>query len=484
MSLIQKGLPLSTAAAKAGMSEPTGRKYRDLGKLPSAVRRRHDWRTRPDPFEEVWPEVLAYLERDPQLQAKTLFEEIRKRDPQRYRASQLRTLQRKVRLWRASHGAEKEVFFSQVYRPGEQGQSDFAHMTALGIVIAGEAFEHLIYHFVLPYSNWEFAEIAYSESFEALADGLQDALEMLGGSPVEHRTDCMSAATHELRKTRGRGFNERYRELLDHYHMKPSKIRPGKANENGDVEQSHFRLKDTVDQRLRLRGRRDFQSLDEYQGFLQALVRERNEGRRAKLEEELRCLRPLPARRLDATGEVMVKVTRWSTLRILRNTYSVPSRLIGYRLKARVHAREIELEYGGEVVEQFERLRGRERQRINYRHLIHSLIRKPGAFRRFVYQEALFPTVVFRKAYDALVEKSEKWADLEYLRILHLAATTLESQVEEALERLLAEDQVPEYEKVKALAAPGDTGSGPEVTIAEPDLRAYDELLALEEVPA
>jgi len=136
------------------------------------------------------------------------------------------------------------------------------------------------------------------------------------------------------------------------------------------------------------------------------------------------------------------------------------------------------------VVEQFERLRGRERQRINYRHLIHSLIRKPGAFRRFVYQEALFPTVVFRKAYDALVEKSEKWADLEYLRILHLAATTLESQVEEALERLLAEDQVPEYEKVKALAAPGDTGSGPEVTIAEPDLRAYDELLALEEVPA
>ena len=233
MSLIKKGFPLATAAVKAGMSEGTARKYRRLGKPPSEVGAPHGWRTRSDPFEEL-----------------------QRRHPGQYQAGQLRTLQRRFRHWRALHGADKEVYFAQVHRPGEQCQSDFTGMDALGVTIAGDAFPHLLYHFVLTYSNWESVSLCYSETFEALSEGFQGALWRLGGVPEEHRTDNLSAATHELAKSRGRGFTERYQELLGHYGMRGSKNTPGRAHENGDVESSHGGLKNVVDQRLRLRGSR------------------------------------------------------------------------------------------------------------------------------------------------------------------------------------------------------------------------------------
>ena len=484
MSFLGRGLPLSVAADKAVMSERTARKYRGAGKLPSEIAKRHDWRTRVDPFSEAWSEIEGLIKKDPALQAWTIFQDLQRRHPGRYPDGQLRTLQRRIRRWRALCGPDQEVFFAQEHRPGEQSQSDFTSMNSLSITIEGQPFPHLAYHFVLTYSNWEHAEIAYSESFEALSEGLQNALWSLGAVPEEHRTDCLSAATHELRDTRGRGFNARYQELLGHYDTRPSKISPGKANENGDVEQSHHRIKEVVDQRLRLRGSRDFPSREEYRRFLQELAAERNQNREARLHEELEVMKPLPARRLDSFRDEVVTVSRWSCVRLLKNTYSVPSRLIGHRLRARIHATHIELEYAGQLVQSMERLRGETRQRIDYRHLIHSLIRKPGAFRRYVFREALFPTVVFRRAYDALVERSQKWADLEYVRILHLAATTLESKVEEVLTRILEEGEVPEYEAVKALAAPQEPAACPVVTVMEPDLSAYDRLLEPEAVSA
>jgi hypothetical protein len=482
MSLVGKGIPISTASDKAGMSEPTARKYRKSGKLPSDLTRRHDWRTRSDPFAEVWSEIVTLLEGDGHLQGRTIFDDLQRRYPGKFPDGQLRTLQRQIRKWRALHGPEQEVFFAQEYRPGQQSQSDFTWMHSLEVTIQGQAFPHLAYHFVLPYSNFEYAELAYSESFEALSQGLQSALWFVGAVPEEHRTDCLSAATHELRESRGRGFNARYKELLDHYGLRPSKIKAGNANENGDVEQSHFRFKDAVDQQLRLRGSRDFPSREEYLKFLRDLVAVRNRNREAKYHEELQVMRGLPLRRMDSFRDELVSVTCWSTVRIVGNTYSVPSRLIGYRVRARIHAEHIELEFGGQVVQSMERLRGIDRQRIDYRHLIHSLIRKPGAFQRYVYRDALFPAVVFRQAYDLLVERSQKWADLEYVRILHLAAMTMESTVEEALLTILAEGEVPEYERVKALAAPEDPAPCPQVEIPEPDLSAYDRLLEHQEV--
>lgn len=478
MSLIKNKIPLSTASVKAGMSEPTARKYRNSGKMPSQVKTKHDWRTRPDPFDGIWPEIEALLERDAGLEAKTVFEEMRRRHPDRIARGQLRTLQRRFRDWRAFHGPDKEIFFPQVYSPGEMGQSDFTSMNALGITIAGMPLKHLIYHFVLPFSNWEHVTIAYSESFESLSEGLQEALWTLGAVPVVHRSDNLSAATHELIHTRGRGFTVRYLELLAHYGMKASKNQPGKANENGDVEQSHYRFRNAVDQRLRLQGQREFSTLQEYDRFLRAVANERNAPRKEQLEQELERMKPLPARRLDAFREQDVTVARSSVVRVLHNTYSVPSRLIGHRLKARIHADMIELFCRGQVVERLERIRGTDNHKIDYRHMVASLLRKPGAFRRFVYRDAMFPSVVFRKTYDALVDSSRKWADLEYLRILHLAATTMESQVEVALEKLLEEGQVPEYDTVRSIADPLEEIGWPQFQIQQPDLAAYDRLIA------
>ncbi len=478
MSLIKDGVPLSTAAAKAGMSEPTARKYRRAAKLPSELRKQHDWKTRPDPFIEVWSEIRMLLEQDAGLQAKTVLEELQRRHPDRFALGQLRTLQRRFRDWRALHGPDKEVFFPQAYSPGEQCQSDFTSMNALCVTIAGAPLKHLIYHFVLPFSNWEHATIAYSESFESLSEGLQESLWTLGAVPAVHRTDNLSAATHELIRSRGRGFTARYLELLDHYGMKPSKNHPGNAHENGDVEQSHFRFRDAVDQRLRLQGNRNFATLVEYREFLRAIARERNASRKEKLEQELGHMRMLPARRLDAFREQDVTVARSSVVRILHNTYSVPSRLIGHRLKARIYADLIELYYRGQIVERLERIRGYDNHKIDYRHIVSSLVRKPGAFRRFVYREAMFPSVVFRKAYDALVDTSSKWADLEYLRILQLAAATLESRVEAALGKLLQEGKLPEYEIVRAMADPVEEIPWPMIQVQPPDLTAYDQLIA------
>jgi transposase len=295
MSLIKKGFPLATAAVKAGMSEPTARKYRRSGKLPSEGGVPHEWRTRADPFEAVWPEVKVLLAQDGGLQAKTVFEELQRRHPGEFEAGQLRTLQRRFRHWRALHGADKEVYFAQAHRPGEQCQSDFTAMDALKVTVADEAFPHLLYHLVLTYSNWEAVSLCYSETFEALSEGLQGALWRLGGVPEEHRTDNLSAATHELAKSRGRGFTERYRELLAHYGTRPSKNSPGRAHENGDVESSHGGLKNAVDQRLRLRGSRDFASVEAYWAFIEALVAERNAGRgwvkSARCSRRCRCAR-------------------------------------------------------------------------------------------------------------------------------------------------------------------------------------------------
>jgi hypothetical protein len=484
MSLNKKGVPLVTAAVKAGMSERTARKYRGLGKLPSEVGAAHTWRTRADRFEAVWPEVEVLLDQDSGLQAKTVFEELRRRHPGRFQAGQLRTLQRRLRDWRAVHGAEKEVYFAQRHRPGEQCQSDFTAMDALGVAIAGEAFPHLLYHFVLTYSNWESVSLCYTETFEALSEGLQGALWRLGGVPFEHRTDNLSAATHELKRSRGRGFTERYRELLGHYGLRGSKNTPRRAHENGDVESAHGGLKNAVDQRLRLRGSREFDSIEAYWGFIEALVTERNAGRAVHLGEERVVLRPLPVRALPAYRDEEVRVKRWGIIRVVGKPYSLPSRLIGHRVAVRVHANHLEVRYRGALVARPERVRGEALEGIDYRHLAHSLVRKPGAFRRYVYREALFPTLSFRRAYDVLAERSEKWADLEYVRILHLAAMTMECEVEAALSALLEAGEVPEYERVKARVAPSSPLPVPKVHVDTPDLSAYDALLAREQVAA
>ncbi len=195
-----KGTTQEVAAARAGMSTRTARRYEKAGKLPSQLKRPRTWRTRENPFEEDWPWVVEQLERDPALQVSTLFALLCAQNPGNYRPTQVRTLQRQVANWRVTQGPEKEVYFEQVHTPGERAQSDFTHMEDLNVTIAGEPFPHMLSHCVLTYSNEEAVSLCFAETFEALAEGIERALWQFGGVPLQHRTDHLSAAVRRLDK--------------------------------------------------------------------------------------------------------------------------------------------------------------------------------------------------------------------------------------------------------------------------------------------
>jgi hypothetical protein len=473
-----KGKPQDQAAAKAGMSVRTLRSYERSGKLPSQRKTPRRHRTRPDPFAEDWPWIEQQLERDPALQATTLFGVLCARHPDRYRETQVRTLQRHIAAWRARSGPEQEVIFPQVHEPGRMAQSDFTHMTNLGITIAGTPFPHLVFHLVLTYSNVEAIYLCASESFEALAEGIEACLWQLGGVPAEHRTDHLSAAIRPLDAEGRAQATARYQALMAHYGMTPTTNNVGEAHENGDVEQAHYRFKQAVDQALRVRGTRDFPSRSAYVRFLDDLVRNRNLTRRLRWEQEQPTLRPLPASPLAPCRELRVSVNRYSTIQVLGNTYSVPSRLIGSTLLVRVRAAELELYHGPAHVLTLPRLLGNRKHRIDYRHVSWSLVRKPGAFAHYRYRDDLFPNLVFRQAYDLLTARQPARADREYVRLLHLAASTVEAEVEAALALLLEQDSTPTFDAVRALIRPAGPPSVPQ--LATPDLRldVYDRLLA------
>lgn len=474
-----EGKTLVAAAAVAAMSERSARKWQ-AGQVPSQRKRARDWRTRPDPFVDVWEcEVLPLLERDEKrvLEARTLLEELERRRPGQFSESHLRTLQRRMREWRALHGPEREVFFEQEHVPGREGAFDFTDCRELEVTIGGELFKHLLFEFVLSHSGWTWSCLAYSETFEALSEGLQGALWALGAAPEVVRSDNLSAATHELKLTGGRALTARYRALVEHYGMKSTRIRPGQSHENGVVEQKHGRIKSLLAQALVIRGYKDFDSEAEYAIFVERVVAQSNRLREDKLRQDQQCLRALPAERLPVYTTVHPHVTRWSTVRVARRTYSVPSRLIGHDVLVKLHAAVVEVYYAGKLVEVMPRLRGPRLARIDYRHVIWSLVRKPGAFARYRYREELFPSLVFRRAYDALRERLGERADVEYVRVLHLAASTLETRVEQVLEELLVQGQAFDYARVRQLAAP-PLASMPQVTIPAPDLKHYDRMLS------
>jgi transposase InsO family protein len=470
---------VGVAALRAGMHRNTARRYVELGKLPSELSEPRSWRTRPDPFAEDWPGIVARLEEAPELEAKALFEHLMSERSGRYQEGQLRTLQRRIQQWRAEHGPPKEIFLPQEHRPGEALQTDFTWAGELGVRIGGEAFEHLLCQSVLPYSNWQSVVVCRSESMLALRGGVQEAVFRLGRVPTWHQTDNSTAATHDL-ATGKRGFNAEYAELMAHLGMKPRTIGLGQSHQNGDIEAFQGVLKRRLEQHLLLRGSRDFESVEAYQAWLDGVVEQANAPRGERLAEELALLRPLAATRLPRYREVRVRVSSNGTIPVLRNTYSVPPRLSGERVVVRIFDLHLEVFYGGRCQLTVERLRGEGKHRVDYRHVIWSLVKKPWGFARYRYREALFPTAVFRRAYEALTAAlSERQADLEYLRVLHLAASTMQCDVEAAVELLLAEHRLPTVDAVRSLVDERE----PEVPAMEPlavDLESYDELLVAE----
>lgn len=462
----------SIAAAKAGMSPKTASKYIKNPNANDKLNER-DWRTRGNPFEEHWDEIMVLLNNAPGLEAKTIMDWLITKYPEKYKHSQLRTLQRHCKQWRALKGPEKEVIFPQIIKPGVQSQSDCTYMNNLNITIGGEPFPHLLFHFMLPYSRWETVSICYSESFDSLTEGYELAVSELGAVPAEHRTDNLSAATHQMGSSRE--FNDGWESFLKHYRATPSRNNPGVSHENGSVEKSHDLFKNTVDQQLMLRGSRDFSSIDEYQNFLNKVKEWRNHGREEKLSQEYKIFKSLPECRWNAPKMLTVRVSCFSTVKVAKSTYSVPSRLIGTNVRAYIYPTEIKLHYGDSCVHVMPKLPPK-KVSINYRHVISRLVRKPGAFANYQYREHLFPRLIFRKAYDALVELSPSRGHVDYLKVLHLAAITNEVEVCSALELLLESNTPPKLEQVKDLLDLKD-GSIPVVKVNKPDLQQYDGLL-------
>jgi hypothetical protein len=481
-----KGCTQEQAAAKANLSSrKTVRKYEQLGKLPSELKKPRTYRTREDPFEGNWSEAEAMLQQAPELEAKTLFEWICERHPEKYQEGQLRTFQRRVSTWRAIHGSEL-LTLEQVHEPGQVLQTDGTWMTPLGITIDRQDFPHMLIHSVLPYSNWEWGRVVQSESLLAIRLGLQSALVRLGYVAKIHQTDNTTAATHKLgpgerdKRLDERGFNQEYLQLLAHFGMQPRRIHIDNPNENGDIESANGAFKRAVKQHLLLRGSRDFKSLEVYEGFLWEIMDRRNALRSERLAEELVVMQPLSAEPWPQMRELRPRVSSAGIIRVCNNSYSVPSGLKEKRVTVRVYEWQIEVWYANQCVDTLPRLTGIQRHHINYRHVIDTLLRKPGGFRNYRYREDLFPNSVFRRAWEALKGRlSPRRADIAYLRILKLAARGMESDVTAALEALLAcktawDDQTV-AEQVQPLRPAIPNLEGDTV-----NLRAYDQLLSRE----
>jgi len=477
---LREGKSQEAAAAASGMSVRSARQWQ-RGKLPGQVDQPRHWRTRKDPFSSVWDqEVVPLLEsdKDGELQATTILEFLDERYPDRFVPAQVRTLQRRMRDWRALYGPDKEVYFEQVHPPGREAAVDFTHATRLGVTIQGQLLRHLLFLFRLSFCKWTWVDIAFGETYEALVAGVQGAVWELGGVTAVLRSDNLSAATHELRRSGGRTLTQRFKAVLDHYGMESTRIRPGKSHENGIAEKAHDLVKSALAQALVLRGSKDFPSVDAYLGFVREVI-ERTHNRHVtdRLVAEKRLLKPLPSSRIPSYTVHRPKVRRWSTIRVAGRTYSVPSRLKGHEVQVRLHPDVLEVRYNDRVVETMPRLRGERDHRIDYRHVIWSLVRKPGAFARYRFREDLFPTMTFRLAYDALRRYRGQRADVEYVRVLHLAASTMESQVEAALDQLLGREEPFDYAAVRAVVTP-ERPSVPEIRIGTPDLGVYDQLIA------
>jgi len=473
-----EGKTIASAAAAAGVSERSAYTWKQ-GALPSEKKAPRGWRTRPDPFEGIWEkEVVPLLVADERavLEGTTILAELRRLHGDEYGPAQLRTLQRRVHEWRALHGPEKEVMFEQKHEAGREGSFDFTDASELGVTIAGEVFAHLFFQFVLSFSKWRWVGLAFSETFEALVHGLQNALWELGGVPSVWRSDNLSAATHQI-PGGGRELNRRYATVLQHYGVKSTRIEPGESHQNGVAEKAHDVLKSALDQELVIRGSRDFATIDAYMALV-GRVRDRIISGKASslLAEERQHLLPLPPTRVPEYTTYAATVRQWSTIHFARRVYSVPSRLIGCEVEVRQHPNVVEVYYRDRHTATMPRLRGDRNHHIDYRHVIWSLVRKPGAFARYRFREELFPSLVFRRAYDALVDARGERADVEYVRILHLAASTMQSAVETVLTMLLAQGTRPDFAAVKALAAP-DKPTVPVVHIPPPDLTIYDRLL-------
>ena len=470
------------AAAKAGFSTATGYRLEQDPRLPSQKRAPRD-RRRPDPLAGIFDaEIVPMLEAAPGLRPVAVLGEVLRRHPELGEGIR-RTLERRMRHWRALHGAEREVIFRQVHEPGRMGLSDFTNMADLGVMVAGVLLTHRLYHFRLAYSGFEHVHaVLGGESFVALAEGLQNALWALGGAPREHRSDSLSAAFRNLDRDAATDWTVRYEALCAHYSMTASRNNRGVAHENGAIEGPHGHLKRALEDALLLHGTRDFDDLAAYRRFLDEFCGRRNAHNRKRIDAERATLQPLPARRTSDGEETTVTVTSSGGFILRRVFYTVPSRLIGHRLRARLHDDRLDLFLGATHLMTLPRGRGYGEDRrshvVDYRHVIHALRRKPMALPGLVYRDQLFPRDAYRRLYEtAMAVLPEKLACRLTVDILALAHERgCEADLATVITGHLEAGSLPDMAVMRARFSP-DPNTLPDITVPITPLSDYNALL-------
>lgn len=484
---LRRTLSQQTAAARAGFSASTGSRLDADPRLPSQKIQPRG-RRRPDPLVEIWDaEIIPMLTAMPGLRPVTLFEEMRRRHPSLSDGVR-RTLERRVRTWQALHGPEQDVIFRQDHPPGAQALSDFTDTSGLGVTIAGQPLAHRLYHFRLAFSGWAHAEVVLGgESFVALASGLQNALWGLGGAPAEHRSDSLSAAFRNMSGETVADLTTRYEALCAHYGMRPTRNNRGVAHENGSIEGPHAHLKAALAQALLLRGSGDFDNLDAYRRFIDEIVGRQNAAHRKATEFERAELKPLPPMRTDDFEQALVTVTRSSAFVLRRVFYTVPSRLIGHRLRVRIYDERLDCFLGASLVLTLRRgriapdrvARGQRGHVIDYRHIIHALRRKPQALLNLVYRDQLFPRTAYRRTWDRLIETGPPGSACRVMVALLALAheRACEAELAVALDEILDTGALPDPIVLEDRFTPV-TAAAPEVIVTLPSLEIYDALYA------
>jgi len=481
-----EGITQQQASAKAGISERSGRRI-DAGDLPKTKEPRY-WRTRKDPFAEVWEsEILPLLEKTPTLAPTTLFEDLQDRHHGRFSNKLKRTFQRRVKHWKALHGPDKEVMFRQSKEAGRLGLSDFTELNDIDITIVGELLNHRLYHFRLPFSGWSHIKVILGgESYTALAEGLQEALQRLGGAPKEHRTDSLSAAYKNLSKSEQEDLTERYQSLCEHYGMIPTRNNRGVSHENGAVESPHGHIKNRIRQALLLRESHDFACLDDYRQWLNGLIRRFNRRCDDALEIERDTLLALPTHNATDYSEQVVRVTSSSTIDVKRVLYSIPARLVGESLRLHIYDDRIEAYVGSTLAHTLSRAYSPNHNRrvrcIDYRHLIGQLVRKPQAFRYSQLRDDLLPNATYQQIWVAIDQQLEPRAACKWIvGILSLAVRAdCEQPLGAYLQCRIAEGKLPSLHQLEQRFDPtvssglpdGLENSWPQHTLA-----SYDTLM-------
>lgn len=485
MNARKEGKTQAVSAAKAGISERSGRDV-EKGKRFDPNTQQRAWRTRTDPFKDVWTnEIELMLQQSPALSPLTLLEHLQlTHGIETFPDKLLRTLQRRVKRWLHQEGPAREVIFRQEHEPGYMGLSDFTELKGITVTIQDKPLQHLLYHFRVIYSGWSYLKVILGgESYTALAEGLQNALWCLGGSPKEHRTDSLSAAFKNLSADDKEDQTQRYHDFCAYYGMTPTRNNRGVSHENGGVESPHGHLKRRIKQAFLLRGSYDFDSVEAYQCWIEQIVSQHNRRNAKSADIEKAALQPLPSYKTADYTVLPVKVSSSSTIRVRASLYTVPSRLVGASLQVHLYHDSLSCYLSGTLVAKLCRVypqsKGHRSRNIDYRHVIDSLVKKPMAFFSSQLRDDLLPNAQYRQIWQTLASRmSSRDASRLIVGILYLAATAnCEAALGEAVAAELLSGNIPVLSELKQRWGIASTQQCPTVDVIQHTLESYNSLI-------